>query len=261
MRKLRSKLVGFTLIELLVVIAIIAILAAILFPVFAQAREAARKTSCLSNVKQLMTGVAMYTQDADERFPGWHAGDSWGMPEGTGWWMNQVQPYVKNYGIYSCPSDGRTFNAAGPGCGSCAWGFAQVLGSGGKQFYKCSYGINEFVANKDSSYNAIAAIQYPADTAVIAEAFGPLFNEWDGQGHFRVQQARNGEWGSWGGDWNNYEKYKQFAGHAQDGEVIGYADGHAKYLQNRRFVWQGNPNAANPQPEKPLVAPFNIPVP
>src|SRR5499427_72348 len=61
---------GFTLIELLVVIAIIAILAAILFPVFAQAREAARKTSCLSNVKQLSLGILMYSQDYDEHWVG-----------------------------------------------------------------------------------------------------------------------------------------------------------------------------------------------
>ncbi len=60
---------GFTLIELLVVIAIIAILAAILFPVFARAREKARQTSCLSNIKQLTLGVQMYVQDFDERFP------------------------------------------------------------------------------------------------------------------------------------------------------------------------------------------------
>lgn len=72
MRKVRS---GFTLIELLVVIAIIAILAAILFPVFAQAREAARRTNCVSNMKQFGTGIMMYTQDYDELMP--HAAMNW----------------------------------------------------------------------------------------------------------------------------------------------------------------------------------------
>ena len=62
---------GFTLIELLVVIAIIAVLAAILFPVFAQAREQARQTTCLSNLKQLGTGLTMYAQDYDETLPSW----------------------------------------------------------------------------------------------------------------------------------------------------------------------------------------------
>jgi prepilin-type N-terminal cleavage/methylation domain-containing protein/prepilin-type processing-associated H-X9-DG protein len=102
---------GFTLIELLVVIAIIAILAAILFPVFAQAWEQARKTSCLSNVKQIGLGSAMYTQDYDEQFV-----VAWGDPAGV--WTDLLQPYIKNgqeaagqswnrsNGIWHCPSDG-----------------------------------------------------------------------------------------------------------------------------------------------------------
>jgi prepilin-type N-terminal cleavage/methylation domain-containing protein len=78
---------GFTLIELLVVIAIIAILAAILFPVFARAREKARQTSCLSNVKQLSLGMLMYTQDYDERLPrcdcnSYHQGTCWAISPG-----------------------------------------------------------------------------------------------------------------------------------------------------------------------------------
>ena len=69
MQRARMRASGFTLIELLVVIAIIAILAAILFPVFAQAREAARKSSCQSNLKQIANGVMMYSQDYDETMP------------------------------------------------------------------------------------------------------------------------------------------------------------------------------------------------
>ncbi len=96
---------GFTLIELLVVIAIIAILAAILFPVFARAREKARQTSCLSNVKELGLGVLMYAQDYDERFPdwmGWNGGDVNNHPEKRWYW--KIYPYVKNQQIYACPS-------------------------------------------------------------------------------------------------------------------------------------------------------------
>ncbi len=95
---------GFTLIELLVVIAIIAILAAILFPVFAKAREKARATSCMSNMKQLALGILMYVSDNDSRYP-------WGeWPEGNGAsgadysWRCMVWPYVRNTELWMCPS-------------------------------------------------------------------------------------------------------------------------------------------------------------
>ncbi|HEX2999408.1 MAG TPA: DUF1559 domain-containing protein [Armatimonadota bacterium] len=91
---------GFTLIELLVVIAIIAILAAILFPVFARARENARKANCSSNLKQLAMGVTMYTEDYDGRIPfGYNPG-----PATWQWWFNDIQPYIKNNEVLKCPS-------------------------------------------------------------------------------------------------------------------------------------------------------------
>jgi len=94
---------GFTLIELLVVIAIIAILAAILFPVFARARENARKANCQSNLKQLATATLMYVQDYDETMPWW---DRYGTPGVSSPLCPPlaVQPYVKNSKAYCCPS-------------------------------------------------------------------------------------------------------------------------------------------------------------
>jgi prepilin-type N-terminal cleavage/methylation domain-containing protein/prepilin-type processing-associated H-X9-DG protein len=98
---------GFTLIELLVVIAIIAILAAILFPVFATAREKARQTSCSSNLKQLGTGMLQYVQDYDESYPAgsgtWT--DSSGLHSNYQGWAGQIYPYVKSLGLYQCPDD------------------------------------------------------------------------------------------------------------------------------------------------------------
>jgi len=102
----RTTNTGFTLIELLVVIAIIAILAAILFPAFARARENARRTSCLSNLKQIGLGVMQYTQDYDEIYPmkRWSGtGDS--ALNDTYSWRRITYPYTKSSQIYTCPSN------------------------------------------------------------------------------------------------------------------------------------------------------------
>src|ERR1700758_2151824 len=104
--KVRS---GFTLIELLVVIGIIAVLAAILFPVFAQAREKARQISCASNLKQLGLGVSLYVQDYDETYPTLDTNNpvlgvvNDGSVKMWSSWMPQVYPYVKSKDVFKCP--------------------------------------------------------------------------------------------------------------------------------------------------------------
>ncbi len=108
MIRTRCRTAGFTLIELLVVIAIIAILAAILFPVFARAREKARQTSCLSNMKQLGLSLIMYSQDYDSIFPMWGYGGSDAddtVADGAYTWDTVLMPYMKNEQILTCPSN------------------------------------------------------------------------------------------------------------------------------------------------------------
>jgi len=117
----RSRKLAFTLIELLVVIAVIAILAAILFPVFAQARDRARQASCLNNLKQIGIAIGMYNQDYDERMPtccAWGKGWTWGSAatlcpplrkQGAPAYLQEfLVPYLKNEGVWWCPSVGKT---------------------------------------------------------------------------------------------------------------------------------------------------------
>jgi len=116
---------GFTLIELLVVIAIIAILAAILFPVFAKAREKARQSSCLANHKQLALAALAYAQDYDERMA----------PEGHNiagsvsiWWYHMIEPYVKNTQVFTCPSATSAWTIGYNAQISSYWGTPKSLG-------------------------------------------------------------------------------------------------------------------------------------
>ena len=96
---------AFTLIELLVVIAIIAILAAILFPVFARARENARRSSCMSNLKQIGLGILQYAQDYDEKMPrAWYGTDPFDNNGVNYWWQDATAPYLKSSQIFVCPS-------------------------------------------------------------------------------------------------------------------------------------------------------------
>jgi prepilin-type N-terminal cleavage/methylation domain-containing protein/prepilin-type processing-associated H-X9-DG protein len=112
--KHRRTRAAFTLIELLVVIAIIAILAAILFPVFAQARDKARSATCVSNMKQILTGARMYTQDYDgQLMPSYMVNVK---PDGSppNYWTYLIQPYVKNWDILDCPSAEGAISADSP---------------------------------------------------------------------------------------------------------------------------------------------------
>ncbi len=147
---------GFTLIELLVVIAIIAILAAILFPVFARARERARQTSCLSNVRQLSLAMIMYVQDHNERFhlSQYTLPDT--APESA--WFRAIMPYVRNEQLFICPSDGETNSAQWNKEGS-AWDQTAT--------FPLSYTINDMLNNQ-----TLARVIHPSETGLFMDGDG-----------------------------------------------------------------------------------------
>jgi len=169
---------GFTLIELLVVIAIIAILAAILFPVFAQAREKARQASCLSNCKQIGTATYMYVQDYDETFPGhnWTLGlGIHPLPDGriyqghVGFTL-KLHPYIKNVGVWVCPSD------EDPKSNYADDGKKNPYVATWQKPIPMSYLVNDII-NGDQiqltgSPMPLAAISFPAETYWIADGNG-----------------------------------------------------------------------------------------
>ncbi|MDR3707302.1 MAG: DUF1559 domain-containing protein [Capsulimonadaceae bacterium] len=116
---------GFTLIEILIVIAIIAILAAVLFPVFSQAREKARQTACASNLKQLGLACSQYEQDYDETVP---CGlNNWGGGRG---WAGQIYPYVKSLAVFLCPDDTNPIDVISYGCNSNMVGYSSTASPG-----------------------------------------------------------------------------------------------------------------------------------
>jgi prepilin-type N-terminal cleavage/methylation domain-containing protein/prepilin-type processing-associated H-X9-DG protein len=200
---------GFTLIELLVVIAIIAILAAILFPVFARAREKARQASCLSNVKQLGLAFQMYKQDYDETWPFsyWTAATGW-MPQfatAPSCWGGEVAPYIKNLQIFSCPS-ATTHN-------TCNYIYNGWIG--------CTVGGTASGRN-DSSITA------PAGTIVIGDSADGWWNIDSGSTTQITAPPNNAP-----GRLNNLHN---------GGANFGYADGHGKWLQQQSWnvvQWNG----------------------
>ena len=244
---------AFTLIELLVVIAIIAILAAILFPVFAQAREKARQTACLSNTKQIGTGIMMYTQDYDETLPGAAYG---GVP-GTSVndlqnpkWMDVIQPYVKNDQMFNCPSD------SGKKYVSLSTNPARTGGTnppGGSYLLNSAYWSG--TAQTSPAGLAMASIEQPADTIYASEGVSVVNNQfyWSNgaaapalplqpltaNNSFGMDTKANPPY--FGYQDSSGRKYLFAGRHSGLGNIV-FCDGHAKAMQVSKVAETHNVN-------------------
>jgi len=204
---------GFTLIELLVVIAIIAILAAILFPVFAKAREKARQSSCLSNVKQIGLGLMQYCQDYDEKLP--YGSSAYVNVHNCLW--ETMNPYIKNTQVLLCPSDSLR------NCLSLQAGVAGYWGAEWATF-QLSYGYNYSLEGQ-----SLGGVQYPAETAVFDEAIQrPYFYQ-----NPAIVLANGGV--GMGGGSAGASPLRMDNRH-NDGMNLGFLDGHAKWLNAQSVV-------------------------
>ena len=265
-KAMKRSTTGFTLIELLVVIAIIAILAAILFPVFAQARESARKTSCLSNGKQWATASVMYVQDYDETLVPCYNHVPLLRDDGSTYrtatpWPGLLQPYVKNKAMALCP-DMKDLSFAGDASNSA------------RKILYCAYGLNYGYLSKfagadpgdasGASYLwqalSLAAINRPAQTVLMVDAVGvnyadaahtmvygpPFASMVDAPDAYLSPSIFFGN--GWGNDTSDFTAYYDYPGYGgasfrhsgsgwkantmpDGGANTVFADGHAKFYK------------------------------
>lgn len=207
----RSK--GFTLIELLVVIAIIAILAAILFPAFAKARESARRSSCSSNLKQIGIATMQYTQEYDEKMPSVSIVEA--LNTGPNW-QDSLQPYLKSYGLFKCPSNSRNDvkmeeGKAGPAGTMSVVSYVASMSDGGT--------IGAF-GRQNEGGPSIASFDAPASTISVLES-GLIATDFRANDSFYDNGAALADAGN---------KPCIFSGHLSTGNYL-FADGHVKSLR------------------------------
>jgi prepilin-type N-terminal cleavage/methylation domain-containing protein/prepilin-type processing-associated H-X9-DG protein len=207
--------VGFTLIELLVVIAIIAILAAILFPVFARARENARRAACMSNMKQIGVAAAQYTQDYDERMPVMGIPsiyvDDFMAPTANSNFLREVQPYLKSLQVMVCPS--ALYSKSGGG-------FTQGP-------LPTAASDTNYVANAAVMGFKISSDPIPSQIAILQERIVRSSRAWAGP-MFVAQQPGGPPTDKYAYIYN-YNNVGEYSNLHMDGGNLLYADGHVKW--------------------------------
>ncbi len=266
---------AFTLIELLVVIAIIAILAAILFPVFAQAKAAAKSTACLSGTKQVNLAIIQYTNDNDDTYTGgWYGGlwttqDSTVFPGGRYTWLDAVQPYVKNTALFNCPTSaipGGDPRGSGPYVPRER--VRQTLNVDETRHWG-SYGLNcAYWDNRDQIFpptsdgggpnvrlSTTTSVDDVAGTILVADANGAFQFAWpnniypqngDGQPSRLVAGDAGAGHLSWGDNRTfNREEGAMVFRHPGNRSNVGFTDGHSKSVTGgaalKRNEVQGTP--------------------
>ncbi|MEP6756874.1 MAG: DUF1559 domain-containing protein [Chthonomonadales bacterium] len=231
----QTRNIGFTLIELLVVIAIIAILAAILFPVFAAAREKARQSACLSNLKQVGTAAMMYTQDYDENIPRTELGTE-GPDNLEYYWGDMIMPYTKSWQILQCPDADQPILFK-PGSTRYS------------QQYTYNYGINDIIAANcvaaddpacrhiGVAGHALAEVLTPASTILVVDNLPTNIDTEDGDNEVLSHGRHEINW-----QWSRRDYTRlSVAGKSQDGYsrhndgfVSVFADSHAKWKKREK---------------------------
>ena len=221
---------GFTLIELLVVIAIIAILAAILFPVFAQARERARQGVCLSNQKQIGTAIMMYVQDYGETYPLYST-----YPSEALHWYDMINPYVKasngKSSIFVCPSVSQTFAVSNLSAGYAA-NYLHVI----QYPREFNWGKSlKWYTDRNNGPATGASIARPADTIMIADAEAECGKE-QGAGwaaiYCPIELPKGPDWAKA----NCVDKTWALAKRHSGGGTYLMADGHAKWMRREAVL-------------------------
>ena len=210
---------GFTLIELLVVIAIIAILAAILFPVFARARENARRASCQSNLKQIALGVFQYTQDYDEKLPRNRFSSTLVTPTNPYGWADMLQPYLKSTQIFQCPSETNSMGTS--------------VGPNGSAPSVTAGGYSDYYMNNAARNISDATFAAPSLTVLLGDGeSGNGDNKYDGCLDSFSDQSGGGTVGATACTTaESYITNLAPAGRHLDGANYAFADGHVKWLK------------------------------